>query len=79
MKEETRKYFRQLAMASSIGMQLVFAIFIGLAIGVWLDTMFGTRPLFSLVFMVMGIAAGFLNYYRFARKQQEEDSGDSKR
>jgi ATP synthase protein I len=79
MKEETRKYFRQLAMASSVGMQLVFAIFIGLAIGVWLDTVFGTRPVLSLIFLVMGVAAGFLNFYRFARKQQEEDSEDSKR
>jgi ATP synthase protein I len=79
MKEDTRKYLRQLAMASTIGFQVVFAVFIGLGIGVWLDTLFGTRPKLSLVFLVMGVAAGFLNYYRFARKQQEEDSRDSKK
>jgi ATP synthase protein I len=79
MKEDTRKYLRQLAMASSIGFQVVFAIFIGLGIGVWLDTMFGTRPKLSLVFLVLGVVAGFLNYYRFVRRQQEEDSQDSKK
>jgi ATP synthase protein I len=79
MKEDTRKYLRQLAMASSIGFQLVFAIFIGLFIGVWLDKLFGTGHKLALIFMVMGIIAGFLNYYRYARKEQEEESKDSKR
>ncbi len=79
MKEDTRKYLRQLAMASTIGFQVVFAVFIGLGIGVWLDTLFGTRPKLSLVFLVMGVIAGFLNYYRYARSQQEEDSRDSKK
>ena len=73
MKEETRKYIRQLATASSIGFQVVFAIFIGLFIGVWLDSRLGTFPWLALVFLVMGGAAGFLNYYRFIKKQQDED------
>jgi ATP synthase protein I len=79
MKNETRKYLRQLADASSIGFQLVFAVFIGLAIGVWLDSKFGTFPYLALVFMIMGVIAGFLNYYRFVRRQQDEESRGSKR
>jgi ATP synthase protein I len=73
MKEETRKYIRQLADASSIGLQLAFSIFIGLGIGWWLDGVVGTFPWLTLIFMVMGVAAGFLNYYRFAKRQQKED------
>ena len=79
MKPETRKYIRELAMASSIGFQVVFAIFIGLFIGVWLDKVFDTGHKLALVFLVMGVIAGFLNYYRYARRQQEEDSQESKR
>ena len=79
MKQETRKYIRELAMASSIGFQVVFAIFIGLFIGVWLDKVFDTGHKLALIFMVMGVIAGFLNYYRFARRQQEEDSRESKK
>ena len=78
MKEDTRKYLRELATASSIGFQVVFAIFIGLFIGVWLDTMFDTGHKLALVFLLLGVAAGFLNYFRFARRQQQEDSKDSK-
>ncbi|NLI82525.1 MAG: AtpZ/AtpI family protein [Deltaproteobacteria bacterium] len=73
MKEETRKYIRQLANASSIGFQVVFAVFIGLFIGVWLDSRLGTFPWLALVFLVMGVVAGFLNYYRFIKQQQQED------
>jgi len=65
-------------MASSIGFQVVFAIFIGLFIGVWLDKLFGTGHKLALVFLVMGVVAGFLNYYRYARSQQDEDARDSK-
>jgi ATP synthase protein I len=72
MKDETRKQIRLVGLASTIGMSVVFAIFIGLAIGYWLDSKFGTLPLFSLVFLVMGVIAGFRNYYRFMKKQEKD-------
>ena len=78
MKKEDRKYLRQLARASTVGFQLAFAIFIGLGIGVWLDSRFGTFPWLAIVFLVLGVAAGFVNYYRFAVKHQEEDKGSEK-
>jgi ATP synthase protein I len=76
MREDTKKLLRLAGLASTIGLQLVIATVVGLAIGVWLDSTFGTLPWLTLLFMVFGIVAGFLNYYRFARKQQEEDRRD---
>jgi len=73
MKNDTKKMIKQLGVASTLGLQVAFAIFIGLGIGVWLDSRFGTFPWLALVFMIFGIVAGFLNYYRFIRKQQRED------
>ncbi|MGA7876116.1 MAG: AtpZ/AtpI family protein [Desulfoferrobacter sp.] len=73
MKNDTKKLIKQLGVASTLGLQVAFAIFIGLGIGVWLDSRFGTFPWLALVFMIFGIVAGFLNYYRFIRKQQRED------
>ena len=73
MKDDTKKMLRQLGVASTLGFQVAFSIFIGLGIGVWLDSKFGTFPWLALVFMIFGIVAGFLNYYRFIRKQQRED------
>jgi ATP synthase protein I len=72
MKDDTKKLMRQLGAASTVGIQLALSVFIGLAFGVWLDRVFGTAPWLSLLFLVFGVAAGFLNYYRFAKKQQDE-------
>ncbi len=73
MKEETKKYLKQVGLASTLGFSVAFAIFIGVAIGYWLDSTLGTFPWLTLVFLVMGIIAGFRNYMRFMRKQQRED------
>lgn len=77
MKEENRRYIRQLADASSVGLQFVLSIFIGVLFGRWLDQAFDSSPWLTLIFLVFGIAAGFLNYYRFAVKQQKEDKKGS--
>ncbi|WP_419656749.1 putative F1/F0-ATPase subunit [Desulfosarcina variabilis str. Montpellier] len=61
MKKETRKSMRELAYYSSVGLSLSFAIFIGLAIGVYLDRRFGTSPWLTLIFLGLGIVAGYRN------------------
>ncbi len=79
MKSEDKKYYRQLAEASTVGLQVALSIFIGLGFGLWLDRKFDTFPKLAFLFLLLGVAAGFLNYYRFAAKQQKEDSGGSGR
>lgn len=61
-----------------MGLQWGLAVLIGLAIGVWLDSRFGTFPWLTLVFLVMGVIAGFRNYYRFIRQQQQEGKEEKK-
>jgi len=61
MKKETKRAFRELAYYSSLGISVSLSIFIGLAIGVYLDRKFNTSPWFTLIFLVLGIAAGFRN------------------
>jgi ATP synthase protein I len=72
MKNETKEQIRLVGLASTVGMSVVFAIFIGLAIGYWLDTKFGTSPFLTLLFLVMGVIAGFQNYHRFMKKQEKD-------
>jgi ATP synthase protein I len=74
MKNDTKQLLKQLTWASTVGLQVALAIFIGLAFGVWLDYRFATSPWFTLIFMAFGVIAGFLNFYRFIRRQQREDS-----
>lgn len=62
-----------IASASMIGLNLVSATFIGLAIGYWLDRWLGTGPWLLLVFLVLGIVAGFKNVYLEVKKIQDAD------
>jgi ATP synthase protein I len=61
MKKETRRYIRELAYFSTIGLSVALSIFIGLAIGLYLDGRWGTAPWMTLSFIVLGILAGFRN------------------
>ena len=68
MKRETRRTFKELAYYSSLGLSVSFAIFIGLGIGVWLDRKFDTSPWLTLIFLGLGIIAGFRNIGRAVKK-----------
>jgi len=61
MKRESRRHFRELAYFSSIGLSIALAIFIGLFIGLYIDRRFETSPWFTLIFLALGIVAGFRN------------------
>jgi ATP synthase protein I len=53
----------QMAYASSIGIAMVIAIFGSLFLGNWLDKKFGTLPYFTIIFLIIGVVAGFRNIY----------------
>lgn len=61
MKRETRRAFKEMAYYSSLGISVSLAIFIGLGFGVWLDRKFDTSPWLTLIFLGLGIIAGFRN------------------
>ena len=64
MKEDTKKLFRELWYYSSLSFSIALSIVIGLGIGVWLDRrVFGTSPWFTLIFLGLGVIAGFRNIY----------------
>jgi ATP synthase protein I len=48
-------------------MQFGFSVVIGLGLGYYVDRRFGTEPVFLLIFMGLGFAAGILALVRFAR------------
>ncbi len=52
---------RELAYYSSLGLSVALSIFIGLAIGVYLDRRFDITPWCTLIFLGLGIAAGYRN------------------
>ena len=66
------------ASAASVGMELALAVVIGWAIGYWLDGKLGTEPWMMLLWLCIGIAAGFKGVLRVARqaKLADEESNE---
>ena len=60
--------FKGLAMLASMGIAMVVSTLIGLVIGIYLDRFFGTKPWLTIIFLLLGIAAGFRNIYEMTRK-----------
>ena len=72
MKEDTRQALKLVGLASTLGLTIVIATFIGLAVGLWLDRVFNTSPWLTVLFLILGIIAGFRNFYRFMSKRAKE-------
>ena len=57
-----------MAYASSLGIALVLAVFGCLFLGLYLDRKLGTGSIFTVLFLAIGIVAGFRNYYVFIKR-----------
>lgn len=73
-----KSFFRQLLEASTVGLNLVLATFIGLAMGLGIDNYImpkiglSTFPWFTIIFLLIGIIAGFRDLVRMAKKSDNE-------
>jgi ATP synthase protein I len=65
--EEAGRRGSALGKAFQLSVELVAGVFVGGLIGWFLDNWLGKSPLFLLIFLLLGIAAGFLNVIRAAR------------
>lgn len=47
-----------------ISMDFIVSIVVGVLIGLGLDKIFSSNPIFFIIFLLLGVIAGFLNLYR---------------
>ncbi len=71
-EEERQRRSSALGKAFRLSTELVAGVFVGGLVGWLLDRWLGTLPLFLVVFLLLGIAAGFLNVIRAAREMGEK-------
>ena len=55
-----------------ISTELVAAVIVGSIIGFLLDGWFDTKPMLTICFFFMGVAAGILNVFRSAKKMHNK-------
>ncbi len=71
--ESTEKpKFRKVAELSSLGLMLPSSIAVGLFIGYQLDKLFDSQPWMLIIFLLLGIASGFLNLFRGLKKYSKD-------
>ncbi|HMD68290.1 MAG TPA: AtpZ/AtpI family protein [Chitinivibrionales bacterium] len=61
----------RLTRLSSIGIAFILCTFIGFGIGFYVDKLMNTKPIFMIVFIIVGAIAGFLNAYRTITKDTD--------
>lgn len=64
------------AIVSNFGAQMIASIVIGFFVGKFIDGKLGTEPLFILLFIFLGIGAGFRNLYLAIIKGSENDGNE---
>jgi ATP synthase protein I len=61
---------------ASVGLEMGVAVVIGWGVGYWLDGRFGTEPWLMLLFLLLGVAAGFKGLIDAARKMKKLENKD---
>jgi ATP synthase protein I len=63
---------RQVQLAWRMVIELVAGLLIGLGVGYGLDSLFGTMPIFLVLFVLFGFAAGVKTMLRSAKEMQDK-------
>ena len=63
-KNKPRASSTSLGLGLKISLDFVASVVVGVLIGLGVDILFDSKPIFFLIFLIFGIAAGFVNMYR---------------
>lgn len=83
VKSHSEEHYSQAQLAWRMVIELVAGLAIGFGIGYGLDVLFGTSPIFLVLFIFFGLAAGVLTMMRSAKEVQRkwqvtaEDEGET--
>ena len=70
VKDHAEEHYSQAQLAWRMVIELVAGLAIGFGIGYGLDALFGTMPIFLVLFIFLGLAAGFKTMLRSAKEVQ---------
>ena len=63
-----KKFYRQFARYSTLGLEMGLSVAIGLAVGYFLDRYFHTKPWLTIIFLILGVAAAFRSLASLAKE-----------
>ncbi len=66
------RFPKALGVYSTVGLELVVGVLIGLLGGRWLDAKVGTHGVFALAGFLLGVVTGFRGLWRAAKRMERE-------
>lgn len=63
-KNKSKVSSTPLGLGLKISLDFVASVVVGVLIGLGFDMLFNSKPIFFLIFLIFGIAAGFMSMYR---------------
>lgn len=66
MNKNDKNVLKNLALISQIGISIITPILLGVYAGQFLDKKIGTNGVFSILLIIIGAGAGFLNIFKLA-------------
>ena len=79
LSKNTDSNVTSLGKAMKISTELVAAVLVGTTLGFILDNWFDTKPLLTISFFIMGVAAGILNVIKSAKKMQKNFNNNQRK
>ncbi|WP_294613898.1 AtpZ/AtpI family protein [Roseovarius sp.] len=76
-KSHQEEHYSQANLAWRMVIELVAGLLIGFGMGYGLDSLFGTLPIFLVLFTLLGLAAGVKTMMRSAAELQQKNMADT--
>lgn len=76
MKKNNLKVMQNLALVSQIGFMMITPIILMVFLGNWIVNSLNLPKILILVFILLGIGASFMNFYKLAVKKSKEKDDD---
>lgn len=76
MKNNKKKgMYRNLALITQVGLNVIIPILLGVYIGRWLDEKFNKTMFFTMVLLIIGTLSGFMNLFKLVDRKDVKKNG----
>lgn len=63
---------KNLALITQVGLSIITPIILGVYLGIYVDRKVGTTGVFTIIFMLIGTGAGFLNIFKLSGESKNK-------
>ncbi len=73
MGEDRKQLYKRLMRYSTVGVEMGLSVAIGVAIGYYLDRYFHSGPWLTLIFLMLGVVAGFRSLFSLMKDFDKDE------